>query len=275
LKAWNDIESLSVDCGISTRTGYRWLRSGKLKKKRLEDGRRVFVLDEDAEINRSLTDDADMSRMSGDDMLKVSVDRDKGDKNLTHRLYKVKRPSTELIQERERTEALELKVNQAKSQRELEKLLEGKRREEADRRKAMQRKAWLQRWVSYGLRYFNPFYIPLDWKVRTRKAIESSLQDLDFSEDPDAVRLMIEQVVNELREDYCQKVLYPEAKAELIHDSVRSLRFPYWVTSEIQGRIRSEVRKQMEITFEGWEDPEEYFSMAKDLVNKMIASLHY
>jgi predicted site-specific integrase-resolvase len=44
LKAYPSIEELAEDVGISERTAWRWLKAGKIKRKRAEEGHMVFVL---------------------------------------------------------------------------------------------------------------------------------------------------------------------------------------------------------------------------------------
>lgn len=58
MKSWYSIEALSKDLKISGRSGWRWLRSGKIKKKRSEDGQTVFIL-ADEPADETDTDDTD------------------------------------------------------------------------------------------------------------------------------------------------------------------------------------------------------------------------
>ncbi len=67
MKAYESIEQLAEEMEVSERTAWRWLKQGRIKKKRSEDGRIIFVLvDEPTDITD--TDDTDMSATDVGDM---------------------------------------------------------------------------------------------------------------------------------------------------------------------------------------------------------------
>lgn len=132
MKAWDSIESLAEDVGISPRTGYRWLKEGKIKRKR-EDGRILFVL-AGGPTDITDTDVTDMSAtdVSSDipDILIVSKKSDKEDhqplssigKKVIPMMTLNPNPSTGLRAERERTELSRLKVVQAEDEKKLKEI---------------------------------------------------------------------------------------------------------------------------------------------------------
>ena len=76
MKAYYSIEELAEDIGISERQGWRWLKAGKIKKKKSEDGRIIFILvDEPTDItDTDFTDNVttDVSDMSSGDSEPIS-----------------------------------------------------------------------------------------------------------------------------------------------------------------------------------------------------------
>jgi hypothetical protein len=59
VKEWNSIALAAIDLQISERTGWRWLRSGRIEKRKNKDGRLFFALT--SEVNDPATDSHDMS----------------------------------------------------------------------------------------------------------------------------------------------------------------------------------------------------------------------
>jgi hypothetical protein len=84
MKVWDSIESLAEDKGISERTGWRWLRRGKIRKVRGEDGEFGFALADDTDM--SLTTDTDRENnvaVTRHNVIKsVTTDKRKGDRKM-------------------------------------------------------------------------------------------------------------------------------------------------------------------------------------------------
>jgi hypothetical protein len=60
VKTWPSLAEAAVDLKISERTAFRWLRTGRIAKRKDEDGRLVFVLTSEV-IDTATTDSHDMS----------------------------------------------------------------------------------------------------------------------------------------------------------------------------------------------------------------------
>lgn len=62
MKAYHSIEELATDAGISERQAWRWLKGGRIRKVKGEDGRVVFTLSTDKSVSdMSVTDVSDTS----------------------------------------------------------------------------------------------------------------------------------------------------------------------------------------------------------------------
>lgn len=67
MKQWSSIEELAENLGISERTAFRWLRSGKIKRKRSGYGQRIFVVAQETDT------DSDVSATDSDTDVSVNV----------------------------------------------------------------------------------------------------------------------------------------------------------------------------------------------------------
>ncbi|OGW55047.1 MAG: hypothetical protein A2Y81_13270 [Nitrospirae bacterium RBG_13_43_8] len=83
MKVWETIESLAEDMGISTRTGWRWLRDGKVQKKR-EDGQIVFAL-----VEKEPTDTTDTLTTDTDNYVSSDMSVDVSDSDFVSKKKKV------------------------------------------------------------------------------------------------------------------------------------------------------------------------------------------
>ena len=278
MKVWGSIDEAANDLGITARSVYRRIESGVIEKRRGKDGGWIYVLSDQGKLpgEGDVTSDVTSGVTSTVGVNDVPVGKEKfrHPPQSPKKVIPVEHPSQRVIEQREDVEVTELEVRKEKAVRQLEQLSESKKREEVERKRMIERSAWLSKWVAYALQYFSfSFSIPLDWKVKIKKAVEESLANVSVNEDSDSVWLMVQKIVDELRESYCEKVLCPEAKKELIHDSVRSLRFPMWVKVPVEDDIRSEIRLRMQEVFTGGEMPEEFFEAAQRMKDKILSDL--
>jgi hypothetical protein len=110
MRSWATIEELAADMGISERTGWRWLRKGKVRKEISENGEGVFVLSDNTDTDR---DDNVTVTWQGDrnkDVIEERGDRKK------YRPSKVSfasiEPSPAVISQAERTQIAELQAEE-------------------------------------------------------------------------------------------------------------------------------------------------------------------
>ena len=174
-----------------------------------------------------------------------------------------------------------LKGDDVKKAKERERLLADERKAEAEQR----RQKWVNAWVEYGYKYLDPFdYLywaqpdyeppPLELKVKTRKAIIEAIRSVETTEDLDAIRLLVEGVVDEIRERFNEKTLYPQLKRGSIDSAILSLTFPMWVGSEVKAVIISKIRELLESKLTGKEEPDEAFTIAEELFDELIKTLN-
>lgn len=180
-----------------------------------------------------------------------------------------------MIKEREKTEALELKVAQVRKQLVLEKLLKNKRTEEHKRREALIQEALFQACLKFAYRCFTFFDEPppLAWAVKIKDTVREILNDKIISSDLDKVKLALEKEINLLREQYNREILYPKLKNELIKSAIESLHFSIYDSREFDESIKARVREILEEKLTGEEFPEEVYALAEDLKEKVEREL--
>ena len=151
MQAWPDIETLAEDMKISSRTAWRWLKSGKVIRKRAEGGGFIFVLREgtvtdNGDTDMSIVSPTDVSNMSEDVPDREPASRPSRHHRFLKRGVIVAHPSPELKRERESTESLKLRVERAKLQNELARVTESETKEGTQKKRSQ----WVERWIRFS-----------------------------------------------------------------------------------------------------------------------------
>lgn len=259
MKAYDSIESLAEGMKVSSRTGWRWLKSGKVVRKRAEGGGFTFILKEGANTDTTDNDmDSDNVVTSPSDNLDTVEDETEGEivsrpsrRRLLKRGVHVAHPSPELKRERESTESLKLELERAKIGNELKRVTRSETEEETGRK----RERWIQRWISFALQFFDED-IDLETKIGVEKLVSNLLKDVSVDEDSEAIRLMIQKKIMPMAEKYFQKYL-PLMKEALISYVLERLKLRGLLTRQKE-EIKRTIREVMERDVVGYEDEQEW-----------------
>ena len=272
MRAWPDVESLAEDMKISSRTGYRWLKDGRIIRRRAEGGGFTFILKEATDnVNDNDTDMSIVSPTDANDISEGIPDREVVSRPSRHRTHshlprQIARVSPMLLAEREKAEMAELKLKQAKIKNEFDRVTVG----EQSGRETQRRERWLQGWISFGLNFLDED-IDLETKIGVKKVVSNLLRDVSVDEDSEAVRLMIQRKILPLAEKYNERFL-PEMKGALIDFIMERIRIPYLLPSE-KKEIEHAVQESLSKYLVGDEDPDEQVELIQNWVNEMAEAM--
>jgi hypothetical protein len=231
MRAWDSIESLSVDNGISTRSGYRWLASKKVTKKR-EGGRTLYVLNTDDDVDKSKAASGDghdasrkriaptpqlAERTEAADLIEEDVRRRKAELELESLTPQAEDSSVK--EERASLKKLQLSVEKIKAQKELNVLMSGENE--------LQRRANFRARIEAVKRFIIPEplkrQLPPDILLATYDALSRGLSELPDSVSNEDLILYSNLILNHL---WNQKDIYPSirsAKLRMVFDGIHSM----------------------------------------------------
>lgn len=271
---------------INPQTLRRWDKSGKIQCIRTQGGQRRIPKEEIARLLGCSLEELDRVKVEPPQKDFLGLKKKKREVRSLELEIKKEKASQALSQIRsddvkKARDSLEiLKIEQEK-----QKLLADKRQEEIEREKREKRQSWLNTWIEYAYKYLDPIpYIfpnlgikpkslPLELKVKTHKAVIMALEDVQTEENIDDVRLLINKVIDQIRNEYDRKHYYPQRKRELIQGAIGGLSFSWWINDKDRKIIISEIQKIIEEKIEGTEAPEDVNEIADKIKDQAVKTL--
>jgi excisionase family DNA binding protein len=196
--------------GITPQTLRRWEREGKIQCVRTDGGQRRIPKEEAARIIGCPPEEIEPPLKIPFDLKKKKMEVESI--RLDFKKEKAKKALSSMKGNAVRKAREELEI--LKIQQEKEKVLEDKNRAEDEWKARERRKACVDAWVGYSYKCLDPVphifpnlmtepeSLPLELKVKTRMAVEDFLENLEMTEDFDAVRLQIESIAQSFWNDY-------------------------------------------------------------------------
>lgn len=211
MKKWSSIESLSEDVGVSTRTGWRWLKSGRIQRER-EGDQIIFFLSEnshDSDNNEGCHSDVS-SDTSGTEIDSGNVSRKK--RHLRH--FRV--PEKELNHPRVREARADAETLQWNIEQEIAKL------ELAKLRPLQEPPELIQRRVKLESRKMDLEEYQIDRDLETRREEERKKKDhLSEEERQVKARRIIQEIKVEVLSPKIMSIV-PSHLISLLYDRIES-----------------------------------------------------
>lgn len=268
--------SISEACrllGINPQTLRRWENAGKVKCAWTEGGQRRVAIEEVARILGCSPEDIEVESQG------------KGSVDLRRKKVEVEAMRLDLKKEKAARALSRIKGDSVKKardelevlriEREKERLLASKKEAEAEEEYNKRREGWLNACVQFAYKCLDPVpYIipsliparepvPLELKVRAKKAVMEFLIPLEMTEDTDAIKLQIEKIAARLRCDHYK----PKWKSDMIEYALSwlSKSWPIWIDKRAARVLEESFRSILEQRLTGLEEIEAVDKQVKQL----------
>jgi hypothetical protein len=168
-------------------------------------------------------------------------------------------------------------------EKEKERLLAGKKEAEAEEKYIRQREDWLNACVQYAYKCLDPVPcifpnlmaayepLPLELKVRAKKAVMEFLSPLEMTEDIDAIKLQIEEIVSKARCNYYK----PKWKSDMIDYVLSWLgkSWPLWIDKREARVLGESFRSILEQRLTGLEEIEAVDGQVRQLRDEVLSEV--
>jgi hypothetical protein len=276
--------SISEACRIlhiNPQTLRRWENAGKLKCVWTEGGQRRVALEE-------------VARILGCDPEDVEVEpQGKGSIDLRKKRMEVEAMRLDLRKEKAARALSRVKgdsVRKARDELEIlriekekERLLATEREAEAEREYAKHRERCLEAWVQFSYKCLDivsyiapslvkePERIPLELKVKVKKAVMEFLSDLEIDKDIDAIKLQVEKIAHRVRADFYK----PKWKGDMVEYVISwlSKTWPFWLDKRAARMLEGAFRQVLEQRLTGLEDFEDVDKEVERLRDEALSEI--